>query len=158
MEESIVSCEEDFRMVRNSMVLFSLLPTSPNYYSGVIPSILPIMASEHLNLPPGLSVTCIIQPANEDTALFILQSILKTGAHLPAGKWTILVKLLWDSPPNPGPFYHVFRELTASGHSRNISSCLLMRSSANMGSSTPSRTPTTLPPSRPWPGALAARQ
>ena len=80
----------------------------------------PTMASERLNLPPVPSVARIIQPANEDTALFILQSVLKTGAHLPAGKWMNLVKLLWDSPPNPGPFYHVFREWTASGRSRNI--------------------------------------
>ena len=39
-------------MARNSMDLFSLLPTSHNYYSGVIPSIPSIMASERLNLPP----------------------------------------------------------------------------------------------------------
>jgi hypothetical protein len=39
------------------------------------------------------SVARIIQPANEDTALFILQSVLKTGAHLPAGKWTTLASL-----------------------------------------------------------------
>ena len=80
----------------------------------------PTMASERLNLPPVPSVARIIQPANEDTALFILQSVLKTGTHLHAGKWTNLVKLLWDSSPNPGPFYHVFREWTASGRSRNI--------------------------------------
>jgi len=78
------------------------------------------MASEHLNLPPVLSAARIIQPANEDTALFILQAVLKTGVHLPAGKWATLVKLLWDSPPNPGPFYRVFREWTPSGRSRNI--------------------------------------
>ncbi len=70
----------------------------------------PTMASERLNLPPVPSVARITQPANEDTALFILQSILKTGAHLPAGKWMNLVKLLRDSPPNPGSFYYVFRE------------------------------------------------
>jgi len=80
------------------------------------------MASERLNLPPVPSVARITQPINEDIALFILQSILKTGVHLPAGKWTTLVKLLWDSPPNPGPFYHVFREWTASWRSRNIKS------------------------------------
>jgi len=39
-------------MAQNSMDLFSLLPTSHNYYSGVIPSIPSIMASERLNLPP----------------------------------------------------------------------------------------------------------
>ena len=78
------------------------------------------MASECLNLPPVPSVTHIIQLANEDTALFILQSVLKTGAHLPAGKWSSLAQLLWDPPPNPGPFYCVFREWTATGHSRNI--------------------------------------
>ncbi len=78
------------------------------------------MASKRLDLPPVPSVARITQPANEDTALFILQSVLKTGMHLPAGKWMNLVKLLWDSPPNPGPFYHVFREWTASGRSRNI--------------------------------------
>jgi hypothetical protein len=54
------------------------------------------------------------------SSFFILQSIPKTRAHLPAGKWTNPINLLWDSPPNPGPFYHVFREWTASGHSRNI--------------------------------------
>ncbi len=104
------------------MDLFSLLPTSHNrnYYSGVIPSIPSIMASERLNLPPVPSVTHITQPANEDTALFTLQSVLKTGAHLPAGKWMSLIKLLWDSPPNPGPFYRAFREWTAPGRSRNI--------------------------------------
>ena len=107
-------------MARNSMYLFSLLPTSHNYYSGVIRSIPSIMASERLNLPPVPSVARIIQPANEDTAPFILQSVLKTGAHLPAGKWSSLAQLLWDSPPNPGPFYRVFREWTATGHSRNI--------------------------------------
>ena len=80
----------------------------------------PTMASERLNLPPVPSVARITQPANEDTALFILQSVLKTGAHLPAGKYMNLIKLLWDSPPNPGPFYRVFREWTASGRSRNI--------------------------------------
>ncbi len=78
------------------------------------------MASERLNLPPVPSAAQIIQPINEDTALFILQSVLKTGAHLPAGKWVTLVKLLWDAPPNPGPFYGVFREWTPSGRSRNI--------------------------------------
>ena len=78
------------------------------------------MASERLNLPPVPSVARITLPANEDTALFILQSVLKTGAHLPAVKWHFLVKLLWDSPPNPGPFYRVFREWTPSGRSRNI--------------------------------------
>ena len=58
------------------MDLFSLLPTtSHNYFSGVIPSIPPIMASERLNLPPVLSVACITHPTNEDTALFILQSV-----------------------------------------------------------------------------------
>ena len=51
------------------MDLFSLLFTSHNYYSGLIRSILSIMASERLNLPPVLSVARIIQPANEDTAL-----------------------------------------------------------------------------------------
>ena len=80
----------------------------------------PTMASKRLNLPPVPSVARITQPANEDTALFILQSVLKTGAHLPAGKYMNLIKLLWDSPPNPGPFYRVFREWTASGRSRNI--------------------------------------
>ena len=60
--------------------LFSLLPTPHNYYSGVIRSIpSSIMASERLNLPPVPSVARITQPANEDTALFILQSVLKTG-------------------------------------------------------------------------------
>ena len=95
------------------MDLFSLLPTtSHNYYSGVIPSIpfIMVMASERLNLPPVPSDARITHPANKDTALFILRSVLKTGAHLLAGKWTSLVKLLWDSPPNPGPFYRVFRE------------------------------------------------
>jgi hypothetical protein len=109
-------------MAWNSMDLFSFLPTSHNYYSGVIPSIPSIMVCERLNLPPVPSIARIIQPANEDIALFILHSILKTRAHLPAGKWTTLVKLLWDSPPNPSPFYRVFREWTASGHSRNIKS------------------------------------
>ena len=78
------------------------------------------MASERLNLPPVPSVARITQSANEDTALFILQPVLKTGAHLPSVKWHSLVKLLWDPPPNSGPFYPVFREWTASGHSRNI--------------------------------------
>jgi hypothetical protein len=51
------------------MDLFSLLPTSHNYYySGVIQSIPSIMASERLNLPPVASVARITQPANEDTA------------------------------------------------------------------------------------------
>ena len=86
-------------MAWNSMDLFSLLPTSHNYYSGVIRSIPSIMASERLNLPPVPSVTRITQPANEDTALFILQSVLKTGAHLPSVKWHSLVELLWDPPP-----------------------------------------------------------
>ena len=54
-------------------------------------------------LPPVPSAARIIQPTNEDTALFILQSVLKAGAHLPAGKWMNLVKLLLESPPNPGP-------------------------------------------------------
>ena len=107
-------------MAQNSIDLFSLLPTSHNYYSGVIRSIPSIMASERLNLPPVPSVARITQSANEDTALFILQPVLKTGAHLPSVKWHSLVKLLWDPPPNSGPFYPVFREWTASGHSRNI--------------------------------------
>jgi hypothetical protein len=67
------------------------------------------------------SVARITLPANEDTALFILQSVLKTGAHLPAVKWHSLVKLLWNSPPNPGPFYRVFREWTASGRNELLS-------------------------------------
>jgi hypothetical protein len=71
------------------------------------------MASGRLNLPPVPSVARITQPANEDTALFILQSTLKTGAHLPAVKWHTLAKLLWDSSQNTGPF---------SGQSRNIKS------------------------------------
>ena len=58
--------------------------------------LLPTMASERFNLTPVPSVARIIQLANKDTALFFLQSVLKTGAHLPAGKWTNLVKLLWD--------------------------------------------------------------
>ena len=62
-------------MARNSMDLFSLLPTtSHNYYSGVIPSIpfIMVMASERLNLPPVASDARITHPANKDTALFIL--------------------------------------------------------------------------------------
>ena len=57
------------------------------------------MASEweFLNLPPVLSASHIIQPTNEDTALSILLSVLKTGTHLPADKWTTLVKLLLAS-------------------------------------------------------------
>jgi hypothetical protein len=114
------------------------------------------MASERLDLPPVPSVARIIQPANEDTALFILQSVLKTGAHLPAGKWSSLAQLLWDSPPTQVPF------TVSSGSGRQLgipgtSSCLLKRFSAIMGSSTPSRTPTH-PPSRPWLGASAARR
>jgi hypothetical protein len=74
----------------------------------------------NINLPPVPSAARIIQPANEDTALFILQSIQKTGVHMPPGKWTTLVRLLWDSPPNQGPFYKVYREWSESGRSRNI--------------------------------------
>ena len=55
-------------MAQKSIDLFSLLPTSHNYYSGVIQSIPSIMASERLNLPPVPSVARITQPANEDTA------------------------------------------------------------------------------------------
>ena len=46
-------------MAQNSLDLFSLLPTSHNFYSGVIPSIPPIMVSERLNLPPVPSITHI---------------------------------------------------------------------------------------------------
>ena len=98
-----------------------LLPTCHNSNPRVTQhTIPPIMASERLNLPPVPSAARIIQPANEDTALFILQCVLKTGAHMPAGKWMTLINLLWESPPSPGPFYRVFREWTPSGRSRNI--------------------------------------
>jgi hypothetical protein len=56
------------------------------------------MAVERLSLPHVPSAAHIIQPANKVTALLILQSVLKTGSHLPAGKWVTLVKLLWDPP------------------------------------------------------------
>jgi len=114
------------------------------------------MASEHLNLPPVPSVARIIQPANEDTAPFILQSVLKTGAHLPAGKWSSLAQLLWDSAPNPGPIYCVFREWTATGRSRNIK-LLVEALLRNYGELDTIENPTH-PPSRPWLGASAARR
>ena len=76
-------------MARNSLSL-SYMSQLRRIYCIILP---PTMASKRLNLPPVPSVACIIQPANEDTALFIRQSVLKTGAHLPAGKWTNLVKL-----------------------------------------------------------------
>jgi hypothetical protein len=104
-------------MVQNSLSLFSPYLTTPESSLAYSP---PTMAAKRLNLPPVPSATRIIQPANKDTILFILQSVLKTGAHLPAGKWMTLIKLLWDSPPNPGPFYRVYREWSKSGRSRNI--------------------------------------
>jgi hypothetical protein len=104
-------------MAQNSISLSSPHLTSPESSLAYSP---PTMAAKHLNLPPVPSATRIIQLANKDTTLFILQSILKTGAHLLSGKWVTLFKLLWDSPQNPGPFYHVYREWTASGCSWNI--------------------------------------
>jgi hypothetical protein len=66
------------------------------------------------------SATRIIQPVNKDTALIILQSVLKSGFHKPPNKWMTLVRLLWETPPNQGPFYRVYREWSETGHSRNI--------------------------------------
>jgi hypothetical protein len=114
------------------------------------------MASERLNFPPVPSVARTTQPANEDAALFILQSVLKTGAHLPSVKWHSLVKLLWDPPQTQVP------STVSTGSGRPLgapgtSDRLLMRSSTIMGSLTTSRTP-ILPPSRPWPGASAVRR
>ncbi len=140
-------------MARNSLSLSSPYLTTPESSLAYSP---PTMAAKRLNLPPVPSAARIIQPANKDTALFILQSVLKTGARLPAGKWTTLIKLLWDSPQTQVPS----TVSTGSGPSLGIpgtSRRLSKRSSAIMGSSTPSRTP-TLPPSRPWPRASAARR
>jgi hypothetical protein len=78
------------------------------------------MATQHLNLPPVLSAARIIQPVNKDTALIILQSVLKSGSHKPPNKWMMLVRLLWETLPNQGPFYHVYREWSETGSSRNI--------------------------------------
>jgi len=73
-----------------------------------------------MSLPPVPRAARIILPPNEDTAIFILKSVQKTGVHMPPGKWATLVRLLWDSPPNQGPFYNVYREWTESGRARNI--------------------------------------
>jgi hypothetical protein len=73
-----------------------------------------------MSLPTVPNAARIILPPNEDTALFILQSVQKTGVHMPPGKWDTLVRLLWDSPLNQGPFYSVYREWAKSGSSRNI--------------------------------------
>jgi hypothetical protein len=59
-----------------------------------------MMASERLNLPPVSSATHrIIQPANEDTALFLLQCVQKTGAHFTFAFWQMVnpVHLLWGA-------------------------------------------------------------
>ena len=58
----------------------------------------------------------MIQPTHEDSALIILWSVLKSGSHK---KW-MLVRLIWVTPPNQGPFNHVYREWSVSGCSRNI--------------------------------------
>jgi hypothetical protein len=58
------------------------------------------MVTQRLNLPPVPSAAQIIQPVNEDTALIVLQSVLKSGSHKPPNKWVTLVRLLWETPPN----------------------------------------------------------
>jgi hypothetical protein len=73
----------------------------------------------HLN-PPVPSAARIIILAYKETALFILWSIQRTGAHLPNVTWITLVNSLWEPPPNQGPFYGVYREWTPTGYSRNI--------------------------------------
>ncbi len=78
------------------------------------------MATQCLNLPPVPSAARMIQPANKDTALMILQSVLKSGSHKPPNKWVMLVQLLWETPPNQGPFYCVYREWCETGCSTNI--------------------------------------
>jgi hypothetical protein len=78
------------------------------------------MSTHHLNLPPVPSSARIIQPVNKDTALILLQSVLKSGSHKPPYKWVTLVRLLWEMPPNQGPFYRVYREWSETGRSRNI--------------------------------------
>ncbi len=78
------------------------------------------MATQRLNLPPVPSAARIIQPVNEDTALIVLQSVLKSGSHKPPNIWVMLVRLLWETPPNQGPFYGVYREWSETGRSRNI--------------------------------------
>jgi hypothetical protein len=78
------------------------------------------MATQRLNLSPVPSATQIIQPVNKDTALIVLQSVLKSGSHKPPNKWMTLVRLLWETHPNQGPFYRVYREWSETGCSRNI--------------------------------------
>jgi hypothetical protein len=78
------------------------------------------MATQHLNLPPVPSTARMIQPVNGDTALITLQSVLKSGSNKPPNKWVTLVRLLWETPPNQGLFYGVYREWSETGHSRNI--------------------------------------
>jgi hypothetical protein len=93
----------------------------PNFNSSIFTSCHPFnMATQRLNLPPVHSTTRMIQPVNKDTALIILQSVLKSGSHKTPNKWVTLVRLLWETPPNQGPFYCVYREWSETGHSRNI--------------------------------------
>jgi hypothetical protein len=54
-------------------------------------------------LPSGCQ---IVQPANSNIALCILQGLMWTRAHiLPTGRLPNLERLLWEfHPPTPGPF------------------------------------------------------
>ncbi len=88
-------------------------PPPPNTHSSIITSCSPFnMATQSLNLPPVPSATRMNQPTNEDNAIIILQSVLvlKSGSHKPPNKWVTLARLLWETLPNQGPFYHVYRE------------------------------------------------
>ena len=64
---------------------------------------LPLLPSNH----------AIVVPACSDTALVILQGVLKLNAHLITSsgraQWPDLERLLWNSdPPTPGPFCYPF--------------------------------------------------
>ncbi len=72
--------------------------------------------------PPAPSAARIVLPAYKETALFILRSVQRTGAHLPNVTWITLGNSLWEPPPNQGPFYGVYREWTPTGRSWNIRS------------------------------------
>ena len=83
------------------------------------------MATNYSPLPLLPSNRAIVVPACYDTALVILQGVLKLNAHLVSSsgraQWPDLERLLWNSdPPTPGPFCFLFRRWSEAQRSRNM--------------------------------------
>ena len=80
-------------------------------------------ANDTLPLLP--SNRAIVVPTCDDTALVILQGVLKLNAHLLTlsgrAQWLDLERLLWNSdPPTPGPFCFLFQRWSEAQRSRNM--------------------------------------